>query len=130
MKKLKVSQTRQELLENTIAFYSEDVTRRAFDEGAGGCMYQTEDGRNCAIGRELKSPSTFGVATNSSTSGISCFALMSELPKRLSSMGAGFLCEIQVLHDCDLHWDTYGLTLMGEDKVNTICSRHNLKNPL
>tara|TARA_R110000751_G_C13565254_1_gene457960 strand:- start:275 stop:667 length:393 start_codon:yes stop_codon:yes gene_type:complete len=130
MKKLKVSQTRQELLENTIAFYSEDVTRRAFDEGAGVCMYHTADGRNCAIGRELKNPSTFGVATDSVDEGVGSLALMIELPKRLSSMGAYFLTDIQMLHDKDSYWDVDGLTDRGKGKVNSICIKYNLKNPL
>jgi hypothetical protein len=130
MKKLKVSQTRQELLENTIAFYSEDVTRRAFDEGAGVCMYHTEDGRNCAIGRELKSPSTFGVATDSTNEAIGATELMGELPKRLSSMGENFLGDIQAFHDCSVNWGMYGLTDIGKARVSTICIQHNLKNPL
>jgi hypothetical protein len=130
MKKLKVSQTRQELLNNTIAFYSEDVTRRAFDEGAGVCMYHTADGRNCAIGRELKNPSTFGVATDSVDEGVGSLALMIELPKRLSSMGEDFLTDIQMLHDTEFYWGRDGLTLGGEGKVNSICIKYNLKNPL
>jgi hypothetical protein len=130
MKKYKVSQTRQELLNNTIAFYSEDVTRRAYDKESEQCMYQTPDGRNCAIGRELKSPSTFGVATHSIGSGISSIELMRELPKRLSSMGDKFLNDIQMFHDKDDYWGADGLTLSGKDRVNTICNNYILKNPL
>jgi hypothetical protein len=132
MSKLKVSKTKQELLNNTIAFYSEDVTRRAYDEEKGVCMYHTEDGRNCAIGRELKSPSTFGVATDSADEGVGSLSLMKELPKRLRVMGEEFLSNIQQLHDSDKYWNIpeSKLSYAGRDRVEFICTKYSLISPL
>jgi|TARA_R110000744_G_scaffold22119_1_gene56825 hypothetical protein len=132
MSKLKVSKTKQELLNNTIAFYSEDVTRRAYDEEGGQCMYYTKDGRTCAIGRELKSPSTFGVKSGETDGSIGSPALMGELPKRLRDMGASFLDDIQGLHDSERYWNIpeSKLSDKGRIRVRDICNVYDLISPL
>lgn len=51
--------TKKEIIDETVAFYSEDTSRRATNiELIGGisfprCKYLTEDGRMCAVGRCL-----------------------------------------------------------------------------
>jgi hypothetical protein len=128
MTKLKLSQTRQELLDNTVAFYSEDVTRRAFDKEKGQCMYHTEDGRNCAIGRELRYPENFGVKEGMPDAGIGENDLFDSLPKRLRSMGQDFLSDIQHLHDHKSYWGDNELSMAGESFVAQLYVKYNLKN--
>lgn len=40
--------TKLEIIEETVQYYSEDVTRRASDS-SGVCEYYTFDGRMCAV---------------------------------------------------------------------------------
>ena len=51
---LPVPQTRNEFLEEMVAYYSEDPKgRRSVFRGTMVCMYNAGDGRRCAIGRYL-----------------------------------------------------------------------------
>jgi hypothetical protein len=122
MEKLEKSKTRKELLDNTVAYYSEDVTRRAFNEDIGFCEYITPDGRMCAIGREVTHPEKL---PNSSVHDSEAFK---SLPKRLRKMGQDFLIEIQGLHDDEDHeyWGRDGLTKKGRKIVKQIESDYIL----
>ena len=49
--------TTQELLDDTIKYYSEDPVRRGIMRNANDevdCVYTTDDGKHCAVGRWLK----------------------------------------------------------------------------
>lgn len=50
---LVAQKTRKEIILETVAFYSEDPSRRAVikEDGRAKCRYLTEDGRKCAVGR-------------------------------------------------------------------------------
>jgi len=117
---MRVSQTRQELLDNTIAFYGQDTSRRAIG-GGGICKYNTEDGKRCAIGRECKK----GLLDNYNDDSLS--VVMGIIPKRLQNMGRCFLRQIQLLHDNGYFWGKEkGLTEDGRDKAADIASRYGL----
>ena len=46
-----------EILEETIAYYSEDPNRRSISEDGDGCYYlHPENGNRCAVGRCLTRP--------------------------------------------------------------------------
>lgn len=121
-KKRNFSQTRQELLNNTVTYYSEDPVGRRALTATGGCAYLTKCGKMCAIGRELLKPS--------SLSNIAISDNIDYIPKRLQKMGEWFLDSIQTLHDTNSYWDTNGLTNQGKEHVAFICKEYTLINPL
>lgn len=47
--------TKAEIITDTVTYYEEDPSRRAYSDQLG-YQYQTEDGRRCAIGRYLANP--------------------------------------------------------------------------
>lgn len=110
--KMKVSQTKLELLENTIAYYSEDTSRRALEDGT--CQYLTDSGNKCAIGREVRTHELDDIK-NQDVSDIHHL-----LPYRLKRMGLSFLMAIQHLHDTNHYWDANGLTTSGKSKVSYV----------
>lgn len=124
MKERNFSQTRQELLNNTIKYYSADPVGRRASTITSGCQYINKDGNSCAIGREVMNPQFLenlgGVVDD----------VFDKLPKRLQNMGKGFLTSIQSLHDVPRFWDAGGLTTLGEHKVTIICNSYQLTNPL
>lgn len=55
------TKTKREILIETVEYYGYDVTRRATEKSPSLanellCVYQTEDGRQCAVGRCLMDP--------------------------------------------------------------------------
>ncbi len=114
--------TRKEFLDDMVAFYSEDVNRRAVESGA--CCYRTRDGRKCAIGRyildELYNDSIEGknaLHCNFSSNGM--------LPLSITSLGIYFLRQVQALHDSSGYWDENGLSEAGKEKYDEIVSGIN-----
>ena len=113
-------------LNETIEFYSKDpVNLRATGDG-GGCLYQTEDGRKCAIGRKL-------IRYEPEFEELSVYALVWN-PRRISALSedirdlpSDFLKDIQRLHDMGKYWYPGGLTQEGIDFVKKIKKDHRLR---
>lgn len=114
--------TKLEILEETVAFYSEDVDRRAYTEGEG-CVYNTEDGKHCAVGRcllpKLKELGT-GFVGNFSTA-VSELAdrrditnLDSLLQEKYRGHNIEFWTDLQILHDSNSYWNEFGLSKEGQ----------------
>lgn len=120
------SKTRQELLNNTVAFYNLD--NRAVDE-CGGCQYYTEDGNRCAIGRELSVEDAMELENKYGGSAVTSNQVYSALPQRLKDMGSIFLNSIQSLHDDEGYWSLDGISEDGVAKVQRICSKFDLELP-
>ena len=126
MKKLmQKSQTRQELLDNTVRHFN-SMNRSIKDGTLNDCMYRSEDGYGCAIGREISDDLakklnnvSFGSVDN----------IFDKLPLRLKNLGVNFLREIQFLHDLSGHWNKDGLSNIGRENVDRICEKFQLKNP-
>ena len=113
--------TIMQILEETVKFYDDDPTRRSLlgpGEDQYNCVYASEDGQNCAIGRCLteealeQDPDSH---TDSSVSGV--WYDMTSLDKSLRPQYRGhtmrFWERIQHLHDTPNYWDMKGLTNMG-----------------
>jgi len=126
MKKLmQKSQTRQELLDNTVKHFN-STNRSVETDCIESCQYRSENNYGCAIGREipdklaheldLREPSNVG-------------NVFTELPLRLRLLGVKFLEEIQFLHDMAEHWNKDGLSNIGRENVDRICEKFQLKNP-
>lgn len=116
-----IEERRLEFLEDTVKYYSEDVSRRALTK-EGSCKYKTEDGKKCAIGRfiiENKYNPNMDINSN-----MSAITLISEyegcLPIEIIKLGGTFLCSIQTLHDNKDFWDGVGLTPKGIEYISII----------
>lgn len=112
--KKSIYKRRREFLEEGVAFYSEDVSRRATERRS--CFYRAENGNKCFIGRWIPDDKydkdmEGKVITN---------WLVSILPTHISELGLEFLSMCQALHDgCD-NWGNNGLTGDGVDYRDTI----------
>ena len=126
MKKLmQKSQTRQELLDNTVRHFN-STNRSLRNDASNVCLYRSEDGYGCAIGREISDELAEKLNLVSFGSVINTF---SELPPRLRRFGMKFLCDVQILHDVLGYWDKSGLSYLGREAVKEICEEYQLKNP-
>lgn len=107
-----------EILNETIQFYGEDNNRRAIEESS--CLYNTSDGRHCAVGRcFLKRIKSLGINFKQN-SGVTP-DMIDDFEKKLLAKYRGhsdkFWLNLQMLHDDDGVWDEKGLTERGERKV-------------
>lgn len=110
-------------LDETVAFYSEDVTRRALNPKFVGysedikeprCCYRTEDGKSCGVGRHIPD-----VNYNEGLEGKSVLdkAVFAAVEPEVAELGQGFLSRIQGLHDSQVSWNDNGLTGYGLSSV-------------
>lgn len=113
-----IEQKRLEFLEDTIAYYSEDVNRRAVNNMR--CSYKTEDGKKCAIGRYISEKKYNSIIEGH---GVGSSVVYKLLPKKILDLDIDFLDDIQDLHDQNYHWDKNGLTEKGIDFKNKIIEK-------
>ena len=124
--------TKREIIEETYKFYTEDPRRRAFKiasishaghtEEQSQCLYETEDGRKCAVGRcideeKLKAKGrTLKTLPNVGTTGLQD-VLGSELDSILKDEylhhDIDFWMYLQGWHDFEENWNSKGLTTLG-----------------
>lgn len=106
--------TKHEIIDETVAYYSEDPKRRAFN--GSDCMYFIpESGNMCAVGRCLKNPSDLIGKT------INADDLLegndSLLKLEYQGHDARFWQDLQWLHDRKEFWCESGLTVAGKNEV-------------
>lgn len=106
MNEQEIKAKRLEILKDTVKYYSQDTNRRAIDRN-GNCLYKTNDGRMCAIGRISKNLNSFSNCTGSL---ITVFHL---LEPELIVLGRDFLNYLQELHDFKSNWTEKGLSESG-----------------
>ena len=99
-------QQMQEILKETVDYYSEDPQgRRAVDDN-GDCMYTTIHGRHCAIGRYMKKE--FLTTEFDENHGVGVSGLSEDvdnyLIKEVHGLSYDFWCDLQDLHDKIGHW--------------------------
>lgn len=121
--------TKEEIIDETVAYYSEDPSRRAvrYDEVRGlqmGCFYLTPDGRKCAVGRALK-PQEIGVLRRYDVEGDNINIVDGILDdndillddlflEEYQGHEVDFWIDLQDLHDVEEHWNKRGLTDFGK----------------
>lgn len=107
--------TKLEILEETVAFYSEDTSRRAIMDGT--CRYLTDDGKRCAYGRCLIPEKYTPKWENKS-----CYAIHNDenLQEEYRGHSISFWEHIQSLHDNLNYWNNEGLTKSGVYRVHEI----------
>tara|TARA_R100000742_G_C4277210_1_gene98892 strand:+ start:472 stop:885 length:414 start_codon:yes stop_codon:yes gene_type:complete len=126
--------TKLELLEDTVKHYSEDTSRRAvvkLESGATECMYTTDDGQHCAVGRWLQPiykntdwMDNEGCSANDLLKGCNVNDYRYEVDELfvegVRHIPAWFWMDLQQLHDNDDFWDEDGLTEAGVEKVDKL----------
>lgn len=117
--------TELEFLEDTIKYYSEDTSRRATKiiDNHPFCVYRSEDGRKCAIGRWILDED---YSRSLEENNASTLKSREVLPEWLSKFDGEFLDEVQALHDGNQYWDYDGLTRQGKKRVILIMEIYKL----
>ena len=135
--------TKEEIINETVKFYSADTKRRSVNEEVGnpGCYYVLEDGRNCAVGRCLTTKIKNKLKTshihfnNSDFQGLIVGMVKCEwdntdenLDKLLKPSYRGhnlkFWEALQSLHDVNKNWNETGLTVDGGHELENIKSKY------
>jgi hypothetical protein len=108
--------TALEIIEETIEFYSADITRRSIKNGI--CVYAGEDGTKCAYSRCWKE----GVWKEEYEDRNPKHEFMPKpdelVDERYKGHSAKFWLELQRLHDNNSHWNETGLTENGKIYVD------------
>lgn len=121
--------TKLEIIDETVAYYTEDVNRRAISGII--CEYLTEDGRMCAVGRCMIAPKQEfkGVCSNIYTYENGEAETIEEpldnlLKKEYRGHNIDFWKDLQLLHDCNTNWNNYGLSSTGIFLVNELKEKY------
>jgi hypothetical protein len=125
--------TKEEIINDTLAFYSADITRRSVNVGTSiGCAYNHDSGNHCAFGRYMKPKfQEQGPKLEGNTSTVATLLAEQKLKKvdsLLLSQYHGhdiiFWCKLQYLHDRSHYWKEGGLTQEGEDYLKEIKEKY------
>lgn len=119
--------TKIDIINETVAFYSEDVTRRSGD--SFNCSYRNKNGNKCAVGRCLTEKSLDFIFEEE----LNGEAMLDILGKREVEFkpeyshikDVGFWQDLQNLHDRSSYWDKDGLTDIGELYVLDIKEKYS-----
>ena len=121
-----IEQRRLEFLDETVAFYGEDTSRRALQNNQ--CMYRTDDGRKCAIGRVI--PDELYSRSLDRTGGVGIVTILESpklskrIPDNVKELGKYFLLSVQKLHDRTSSWQMgKGLSESGQKYYDDIVER-------
>jgi hypothetical protein len=109
-----------ELIDETVAYYSQDTSRRAVDKN-GFCEYKIGD-KMCAVGRcvlKKKNTRLAGGVNNICKAGHK-INLESILKAKYKGLPQLLWIEIQSIHDVCSYWDNNGLTTEGQKRVNEL----------
>lgn len=116
-----------EILEETVAFYSEDIRRRAIY--TGGCKYRTPDGRKCAVGRCLENYDRRWENTTVEDIMTGKYDReTAQFKKEYDLIEQGynerdvllFWGKIQTLHDNETYWDIDGVNDLGKKYIKDV----------
>lgn len=115
-----------DIIDDTVAFYSFDVTRRATDVNVPQ-LYVTEDGRRSAVGRYMTNP-VYGLQGRvwflSDIQGNSA-VLSQYLREHVKHLSIIFWSDLQLLHDVTEKWGVNGLSDAGKNHVTWMRSKLN-----
>ena len=127
--KRKPKMTKHEIINETIEFYSADISRRSTNPVSNlGCAYNFENGNHCAVGRVLLPKyQKQGTKLLGNTAVISTLILEQKvksvdellLPK-YRGHDVRFWRKLQCLHDRGFYWQDGGLTDQGLDYANEL----------
>lgn len=116
-----------EIVDETVAFYNKDVSRRSVD-GSGICQYTDQGGRHCAIGRCLIDENfDYGGGVEAIWGGdldSPSMEMDKELKEQYRGHTLGFWSDLQTLHDTSESWNEQGITEFGRRMANGIKRDH------
>lgn len=110
-----------EIIDETVKYYSEDPSRRAYVDGLG-CQYLTENGRMCAVGRCLENVEEVAKYYNLGYLVDDIHEAYLKFKPQYQGLNKSFWHDLQSLHDPDSHWNSKygGLTQAGQDWVHSM----------
>tara|TARA_R100000808_G_C2122427_1_gene133437 strand:+ start:259 stop:717 length:459 start_codon:yes stop_codon:yes gene_type:complete len=130
---MKKQMTKLELLQDTIRYYSENpegkrALENVFDAEenhcGSDCVYTTENGQHCAVGRFLKKEhqsTEFQYNEENSIIDILDYMSPEELfVEEVQDIPQWLWTSLQGLHDIDGNWGEKGLTQQGEERAEKI----------
>ena len=115
--------TRTEIIQETVDYYSEDISRRAAADGS--CEYLTNDGRMCAVGRCFNEEGLEKYKDCHSAFDIEMLSYYKEDYKIDDWL---FWQRLQNLHDSPLYWCNSGLSESGKKYVEKLLFAYKEKN--
>ncbi len=119
--------TKLDIINETMEFYSADVSRRAMAADSYVCMYITSDGRKCAVGRcfdENKiSQYTYDRIEGYSVNNLP-ITLDNLLKEEYKGHSSEFWNNLQGLHDHTNNWCETGLSLFGLSELNELKQKY------
>lgn len=124
---MQLTEREKEVLLETIHAYTSN--NRGYDEDKAMCVYETEDGKQCAVGRcmtqngiafgkhlvDSGKPSTVASVHERSRSGID-----THLKPEYQGLRIEFWKSLQHLHDTSWYWDEMGLSKLGKQKAESL----------
>ena len=112
-----------DVIEETVAFYTEDVNRRSFDENNDMCMYNGPDGKQCAFARCANEIDNYYEGqTASSVISAKGFGILKPEYRHLTNKL--FWYDLQNFHDDKANFNDTGLTDDGELVVENLINKY------
>jgi len=112
--------TKLEILEETVKYYAEDLSRRGYDDVEDECRYFITKNKMCAIGRVAKNPREFEKRFKGESVASIRESLDQFLKPEYRGHSINFWDELQMLHDTDENWCEEGLSDRGKEVVEEI----------
>lgn len=121
--------TKLEIIDETVKYYSEDISRRAVLDM--GCYYWMQ-GKMCAVGRCLIDPEAiqklieekgYGDTDVGTLSGVTDF--QSSLKEEYRGHDLNFWKSLQIFHDENSNWCESGLTESGLIELDSLKKRYS-----
>ncbi len=115
--------TKQEIIKETVDFYSADINRRSIGiyQGEWRCMYNGSDGKKCAFSR------CCGLIPNE-MEGWSAYKVLEKdsniLLEQYRGHSKDFWNDIQQLHDYATYWTESGLSEQGQLTVEQLYNKY------
>jgi len=115
-------QEQLDLLDETVKYYSEDVTRRGFNEELKMCEYKTDEGKMCAVGRCIDQNVMDYDKYNRSTTAKMLISKIGQNIFKEEYRGFSFELwrKLQDIHDSWLNWNQNGITNRGMGNVSAL----------
>ena len=124
---MQLTEREKEVLLETIHTYTSN--NRGFDDDKCMCVYETEDGKQCAVGRcmtqnglafgkhlvDSGKPSAVASIHEKSHSGIDYY-----LKPEYQGLRIEFWEALQTLHDSSHNWDEKGLSKLGKERAESL----------
>lgn len=111
-----------DVIEEIVAFYSENVNRRSFGNN-GYCAYNGTDGKQCAFARCCETiPDDFEGKSSSQVIDIIGIDILKPEYRHLTD--ENFWDDLQQLHDLNRNWTDDGLSYKGEFFVKRLKNKY------